>query len=889
MIKLNKITSVLLSAIMVIGIFSIIPFAAGAETSGSFEYDVLDDGTAYITKYIDKGSKTVDIPSTIDGYKVTEIGNYAFEGCTGLTSVIIPNSVTNIEGGAFRGCTGLKSITVDKNNKNYISVDGVLFNKNKTKILGYPNAKGSSYVIPSSVTEIGYYAFSGCTGLTSVTIPSSVTEIGWGAFYGCTGLKSVTILSSVTVIGGSAFRGCTSLKSITVDKNNKNYTSVNGVLFNKNKTEILVYPNAKSSSYVIPTSVKVIGASAFYGCTGLKSVTIPSSVKEIGRCAFEGCTGLTSVTIPSGVTVIGECAFSDCTGLKSITVDKNNKNYTSVDGVLFNKNKTEILIYPNAKGSSYVIPSSVKKICNYAFDGCTGLKSVTIPNSVTEIGENAFMDCTGLTSVSIPSSVTEIGVCAFYGCTGLKSVTIPNSVTEIGGGAFQGCTGLKSVTIPSSVTEIGWRAFENCTGLKNITIPNSVTYIGVCAFRGCTGLKSVTIPSSVTKIGDISFGYVDSQNKIKGFTIYGTKGTAAERYANDNGFKFVEGTAPAEPVVPTGVKLNQSSLTLGKGESYGLVSTVLPANAKNKTCTWSTSNSSVATVSNTGKVTAKAIGTAVITVKTVNGKTATCKVTVKPAPTSVKINPTALTLGKGESYTVSESTSKGSYANGANLKWTSTNTRVATVQKGKGNKAVIKAVGTGTANIKITLFNGKTATCKVTVKPAPTSVKINPTAITLGKGESYTVSESTSKGSYANGANLKWTSTNTRVATVQKGKGNKAVIKAVGTGTANIKITLFNGKTATCKVTVKPAPTSVKINPTALTLGKGESYTISESTSKGSYANGANLKWTSTNTRVATVQKGKGNKAVIKAVGTGTANIKITLFNGKTATCKVTV
>ncbi|MGO5113065.1 Ig-like domain-containing protein, partial [Oscillospiraceae bacterium LCP25S3_E10] len=126
--------------------------------------------------------------------------------------------------------------------------------------------------------------------------------------------------------------------------------------------------------------------------------------------------------------------------------------------------------------------------------------------------------------------------------------------------------------------------------------------------------------------------------------------------------------------------------------------------------------------------------------------------------------------------------------------------------KGKGNKAVIKAVGTGTANIKITLFNGKTATCKVTVKPAPTSVKINPTALTLGKGESYTISESTSKGSYANGANLKWTSTNTRVATVQKGKGNKAVIKAVGTGTANIKITLFNGKTATCKVTVKPAP-----------------------------------------------------------------------------------
>ena len=385
----------------------------------------------------------------------------------------------------------------------------------------YPIAKGSSsYVIPSSVTEIGGFAFSGCTGLKSVIIPSSVRKIGGGAFNGCTSLKSVTIPSSVTKIEYNTFREC----------------------------------------------------------TGLKSVTIPSSVTEIGYNAFFGCTGL-----------------------KSITVDKNNKNYTSVDGVLFNKNKTEILIYPSAKGSSYVIPNSVTKIKDYAFYGCTSLKSVTIPSSAT--------------------------------------------------------------------------------------------YIGVRAF-----------------------GYT-SNGKINGFTIYGKKGTAAEKYARDNGFKFVEGTAPAEPAVPTGVKLNQSSLTLGKGESYGLVNTVLPANAKNKTCTWSTSNSSAATVSNTGKVTAKAVGTATITVKTVNGKTATCKVTVKPAPKSVKINPTALTLGKGESYTVSESTSKGSYANGANLKWTSTNTRVATVQKGKGNKAVIKAVGTGTANIKITLFNGKTATCKVTVKP----------------------------------------------------------------------------------------------------------------------------------------------------------------------------
>ena len=910
MTKLNKITSVLLSAIMVIGIFSIIPFAAGAETSGSFEYSVLDDGTASIKKYIDNGSKTVDIPSTIDGYKVTEIGwsafgnctgltsvsipnsvkridYYAFIGCTGLKSVTIPNSVTNIGGGAFFGCTGLKSVTVDKNNKNYTSVDGVLFNKNKTEILKYPSAKdSSSYVIPSSVTEIGDSAFYGCTGLKSVTIPSSVTGIYSYAFYCCTGLKS-----------------------ITVDKNNKNYASEDGVLFNKDKTEILIYPSAKdSSSYVIPSSVTKIREDAFAKCIGLTTIKIPQSVTNIAESMWERPSHSSN-------------PFWGCTKLKEFIVDTNNTKYSSIDGVLFDKKKGVIVAYPNAKGSSYVIPNSVWNIREGAFKGCTGLtnivipdsveymggkqgglyfagafegcnglKSVTIPGSVTEIGSYTFSNCTSLTSVTISNGVTEIGYSAFEGCTSLKSVTIPSSVTMIGGyypfnRTFNGCTSLKSITvdknnknytsvdgvlfnknkteilsypnakgssyvIPSSVTKIGGYAFHGCTGLTSITIPKGVKEIRDGTFDGCTGLKSVTIPSTVTEIGRYAFGYNKSYNeyagnkisgsydKIKGFTItiYGTKGTAAERYANDNGFKFVEGIAPAEPAVPTGVKLNQISLTLGKGESYGLISTVLPANAKNKTCTWSTSNSSVATVSNTGKVTAKATGTAVITVKTVNGKTATCKVTVKPAPTSVKINPTALTLGKGESYTISESTSKGSYANGANLKWTSTNTRVATVQKGKGNKAVIKAVGTGTANIKITLFNGKTATCKVTVKPAPTSVKINPTALTLGKGESYTVSESTSKGSYANGANLKWTSTNTRVATVQKGKGNKAVIKAVGTGTANIKIALFNGKTATCKVTVKPAPTSVKINPTALTLGKGESYTISESTSKGSYA-----------------------------------------------------
>ncbi|MGN0503082.1 MAG: Ig-like domain-containing protein [Ruminococcus sp.] len=336
------------------------------------------------------------------------------------------------------------------------------------------------------------------------------------------------------------------------------------------------------------------------------------------------------------------------------------------------------------------------------------------------------------------------------------------------------------------------------------------------------------------------------------------------------------------------VAVSNTSLTLGVGETYKLKASVSPSGA-DQSCTWSSSNSSVVSVDGSGKVTAKKTGTASITVKTYNGKTAQCKVTVKPAPTSVKTNPTSVTLGVGESYTISENTNSGTYANAANLNWTSTNTSVATVTKGSSNKATITAKGAGTAYVKITLYNGLTAQCKVTVKSAPTSVITNPTSVTLGVGESYTISENTNSGSYANAASIIWSSSNAGVATVTKGSANKATIKAKGPGTAYIKVTLYNGKTAQCKVTVKTAPSSVKTNPTSVTLGAGESYTISESTNSGTYANAENLKWTSSDSSVATVSKGSANKATITAKGAGTAYIKITLYNGLTAQCKVTV
>ena len=240
--------------------------------------------------YSDRYTGSVVIPASVTDnygttYSVTSIYG-AFQDCSSLTSVTIPNSVTSIGAYAFYRCTGLTSVT-----------------------------------IPNSVTSIGDHAFDGCSGLTSVTIPNSVTSIGDHAFYKCSGLTSVTIGNSVTSIGAGAFDGCSGLTSINVASDNSNYCLVDGVLFNKDKTTLILYPGGKQGAYTIPNSVTSIGEYAFAGCTGLVSVTIPNSVTSIGNWAFSYCSGLTSVRIGNSVTSIRNGAFLFCNGLTSITCE----------------------------------------------------------------------------------------------------------------------------------------------------------------------------------------------------------------------------------------------------------------------------------------------------------------------------------------------------------------------------------------------------------------------------------------------------------------------------------------------------------------------------------------------------------------------------------------
>jgi len=504
----------------------------------------------------------IDITYNAKNYTVSTIGNNAFYYCTGMTSIVIPNSIDSISNGAFQGCSSLTSID-----------------------------------IPISVKSIGNAAFYGCSNLLNIEIPNSVKSIGDMLFIYCTSLTNVTLGNSVKSIGNSAFNRCTSLTSIDIPNS---VISIGNYAFNG---------CSSLSSIIIPNSVTTIGDEAFSNCSSLTSINIPNSVTTIGDMAFSGCSGLTNIHIPNSVTSIGNYAFNNCSGLTSIVVASGNTKYDSrnnCNAIIETASNTLMTGCQNTN-----IPNSITTIGNLAFNGCNGLTSIEIPNSVILIGYRAFDGCSNLTNIGIPNTVTRIkanafngtawyenqpdGVVyagsvaykykgtmpsetsitlkegtsgitsdAFAGCTGLISIDIPNSVFNIGSGAFDwtkwydnqpdgviyaglvaysykgympsgtsiilkegtlgigdyafGSMEMKSgsninrdyrwdlvhIEIPNSVIHIGEGAF-NMSRLTRIEIPNSVTHIDDYAFNYCTSLTSIEIGNSVIDIGDNAF------------------------------------------------------------------------------------------------------------------------------------------------------------------------------------------------------------------------------------------------------------------------------------------------------------------------------------------------------------------------------------------------
>lgn len=567
--KTKKFAAILLSALILSSSFSVLPVSAATVgndaavvsvnstlTSGNYQYKVLDDNTICISRYIGE-EENITIPAKINGLTVTTIGKGAFVQ-TGMGSLNIPASITDIKPNAFK-LSGFNKIEVDKNNSNYTSINGVLFSKDKTVLFAYPKENSAtSYIIPDGVKIIESTAFMGASNLNNIVIPDGVTTIKENAFYLWSNLKNVSIPTSVKSIGRDAFDF-----SVCSKVNNGYYIS----------NCLIGADNEINGNFTIKDGTRLVADSALRGIENLESITIPASVEIIGDCALLN--------------------FSIDGKLKSITVSKANKNFSSENGVLFNKNKTELIYYPFGKEDTiYTVPSTVTKLAKVSFNDCklsklnlpdnlkyidesafqgislkslsipesveyigryafdlSGIETIHIPKGITTIEEGTFYRCMQLKSVSIDNHIKHIGDYAFSACYNLSDINISNNVTSIGKGAFQS-TIIQKIELPASLESIGEYAFNDCQNLQEVTIPNKEVNINNRAFYNCPKLNTVAIPAKVKEIGKNAFGYQGNifdeedyeygeENSIRDFKITGYSNTAAETYAKENGFEFI--------------------------------------------------------------------------------------------------------------------------------------------------------------------------------------------------------------------------------------------------------------------------------------------------------------------------------------------------------------
>ena len=424
----KRLTKALLLCFALAALLAILTIGAAAETDNGY---CGADGDNLSWTLDTNGTLTISGAGEMENFQYAQTPWHSFR--SQISRVILNENITSIGTWAFFDCGAL------------ISVD-----------------------MPESLITIGDYAFDNCSALSEIAIPDGVTSIGKQAFYFCENLTGFFIPSNISFIDEQAWTYCQNLEEITVDPDNSLFYSIDGALIRKdsenNTIEFFRYPPAKpGTEYIMPDGVTTIKQAAFEGCYQLESVILPDSVTRIDADAFYTC-GLKSVEISKYITDIGENAFSQCDNLAELVVDTENHNYCAQDSVLFNKDCTVLICYPNGKtpwgteNAAYSVPNTVTRIGKDAFS-LSRLSKITIPESVIAINERAFWSCSNLSEITLPDGLSSIGAQAFYFCAKLKSVVIPESVQIIDRYAFWQCNNLTDVYYGGSETQ--WNAIEN--------------------------------------------------------------------------------------------------------------------------------------------------------------------------------------------------------------------------------------------------------------------------------------------------------------------------------------------------------------------------------------------------------------------------------------------
>ncbi|MBR1822121.1 MAG: leucine-rich repeat protein, partial [Clostridia bacterium] len=654
------------------------------------------ENSAYYLLTAEADVKIAEIP-----YGVNIIVNEALKNCTRMTQAVLPNTISSIGDSAFEGCNLLAEVNLPDS----VTAIGYGTFRNCTAL--------REIAIPAGITEIPSSMFSDCSKLTSVQLPDGLIGIREAAFLSCSSLQEIDIPDSVTVIGNSVFFSCSSLESI-----------------------------------VIPDGVTEIDTTyLFYDCTSLREVVLPESITEIKNSMFYDCKSLTAVNIPAGVVQIESYAFGSCASLKEFVIP---------EGVRLIKNG---VFSGCASLERIVIPEGVETIESNAFSECTSLKEIVLPESLTSIGERAFSSCDSLTSINIPEKVTSIGEFAFAYCHALTEVTIPGSVASIGANTFDGALNLKQATIMDGVTEIGSSAFSSCDELRYVFIPESVTTFGSDIFvygynDGVTiycyefsdadywaeennykvvyvddidAIRTVSLTEDFemacgeeTRLSPLVFPNHDHP------TVTWTSSDPSVVDVNDG---LVTALAPGVATVTATVGSATASVevrTFARATGFELpdevwlaardtvtlaVTDIVPAGAE-LSLTWASSDSSIATVDESGLVSGRKPGDATVTAVTEYGVTRQCAVHVCYPVTAIALDPASATLSVGETLALTANVTARTQSLVNHLvTFTSSDDTVATVDQ----SGLITAVDAGRATISVTSGNGVSAECEITV------------------------------------------------------------------------------------------------------------------------------------------------------------------------------